>query len=216
VQNLLEHIQVIAICKPSSKYQSGEKTMELQKIHGLITNITQHYSAFAVDAEGQNTFITNNLARFLQLTVGDQVLMDVVPNHPDKAQTIPYRAVGCVKLKESLPEENPEQPEPEPDNGVLEQLLNEWTEIKQSPKEIMETVTKILSDADTYLINAEVIAAYREEQPDQADVSDKDINNACHRLFKQSKIAKAEVWSKPDQSKCSFNLWAFDATRFTL
>ena len=83
--------------------------MELQKIHGLITNITQHYSAFAVDAEGHNTFITNNLARFLQLTVGDQVLMDVVPNHPDKAQTIPYRAVGCVKLKESLPEEEPEQ-----------------------------------------------------------------------------------------------------------
>ena len=190
--------------------------MELQKIHGLITNITQHYSAFAVDAEGQNTFITNNLARFLQLTVGDQVMMDVVPNHPDKAQTIPYRAVGCVKLKESLPEENPEQPEPEQDNGVLEQLLKEWTELKQSPKEIMETVTKILSDADTYLINAEVIAAYREEQPDQADVSDKDINNACHRLFKQSKIAKAEVWSKPDQSKCSYNLWAFDASRFTL
>jgi len=190
--------------------------MELQKIHGLITNITQHYSAFAVDAEGQNTFITNNLARFLQLSVGDQVLMDVVPNHPDKAQTIPYRAVGCVKLKESLPEENPEQPEPEQDNGVLEQLLKEWTELKQSPKEIMGTVTKILSDADTYLINAEVIAAYREEQPDQADVSDKDINNACHRLFKQSKIAKAEVWSKPDQSKCSYNLWAFDASRFTL
>ena len=191
--------------------------MELQKIHGLITNITQHYSAFAVDAEGQNTFITNNLARFLQLTVGDQVLMDVVPNHPDKAQTIPYRAVGCVKLKESLPEENPEdEPEPEQDNGVLEQLLKEWTELKQSPKEIMGTVTKILSDADTYLINAEVIAAYREEQPYQTDVSDIDINNACHRLFKQSKIAKAEVWSKPDQSKCSFNLWAFDASRFTL
>ena len=116
--------------------------MELQKIHGLITNITQHYSAFAVDAEGQNTFITNNLARFLQLSVGDQVLMDVVPNHPDKAQTIPYRAVGCVKLKESLPEENPEQPEPEPDNGVLEQLLNEWTELKQSPKEIKKNRQK--------------------------------------------------------------------------
>jgi len=191
--------------------------MELQKIHGLITNITQHYSAFAVDAEGHNTFITNNLARFLQLTVGDQVLMDVVPNHPDKAQTIPYRAVGCVKLKESLPEENLEdEPEPEQDNGVLEQLLNEWTELKQSPKEIKKTVTKILSDADTYLITSEVVAAYREEQPDQTDVSDKDINNACYRLFKQSKIAKAEVWSKPDQSKCSFNLWAFDASRFTL
>ena len=191
--------------------------MELQKIHGLITNITQHYSAFAVNTEGQNTFITNNLARFLQLSVGDQVLMDVVPNHPDKAQTIPYRAVGCVKLKESLPEENLEdEPEPEPDNGVLEQLLNEWTELKQSPKEIKKTVTKILSDADTYLITSEVVAAYREEQPDQTDVSDKDINNACYRLFKQSKIAKAEVWSKPDQSKCSFNLWAFDASRFTL
>ena len=80
----------------------------------------------------------------------------------------------------------------------------------------MKTVTKILSDADTYLINAEVVAAYCEEQPDQKDVSDKDINNACHRLFKQSKIAKAEVWAKPDQSKCSYNLWAFDASRFTL
>ena len=205
-----------AVFTAPSSNQSGEKTMELQKIHGLITNITQHYSAFAVDAEGQNTFITNNLARFLQLSVGDQVLMEVVPNHPDKAQTIPYRAVGCVKLKESLPEEEPEQPEPEQDNGVLEQLLKEWTELKQSPKEIKKTVTKILSDADTYLINAEVIAAYREEQPDQEDVSDKDINNACHRLFKQSKIAKAEVWSKPDQSKCSYNLWAFDASRFTL
>lgn len=191
--------------------------MEIQKIHGLITNITQHYSAFAVDAEGQNAFITNNLARFLQLSVGDQVLMDVVPNHPDKAQAIPFRAVGCVKLKESLPEENLEdEPEPEPDNGVLEQLLKEWTELKQSPKEIKKTVTKILSDADTYLITSEVVAAYREEQPDQTDVSDKDINNACYRLFKQSKIARAEVWSKPDQSKCSFNLWAFDASRFTL
>mgnify|MGYP003124217931 CR=1 FL=1 len=205
-----------AVKLPPRQINQWEKIMELQKIHGLITNITQHYSAFAVDAEGQNTFITNNLARFLQLTVGDQVLMDVVPNHPDKAITIPYRAVGCVKLKESLPEEEPEQPEPEPDNGVLEQLLKEWTELKQSPQEIMKTVTKILSDADTYLINAEVVAAYREEQPDQKDVSDKDINNACHRLFKQSKIAKAEVWAKPDQSKCSYNLWAFDASRFTL
>jgi len=99
---------------------------------------------------------------------------------------------------------------------VLEQLLKEWTELKQSPQEIMKTVTKILSDADTYLITSEVIAAYREEQTDQTDVSNKDINNACHRLFKQSKIARAEVWAKPDQSKCSYNLWAFDASRFTL
>jgi len=192
--------------------------MELLKIHGLITNITQHYSAFAVDAEGQNTFITNNLARFLQLTVGDQVLMDVVPNHPDKAITIPYRAVGLVKIKECGPTAriSQDEPEPEPDNGVLEQLLKEWTELKQSPQEIMKTVTKILSDADTYLITSEVIAAYREEQTDQTDVSNKDINNACHRLFKQSKIARAEVWAKPDQSKCSYNLWAFDASRFTL
>jgi len=192
--------------------------MELLKIHGLITNITQHYSAFAVDAEGQNTFITNNLARFLQLTVGDQVLMDVVPNHPDKAETIPYRAVGCVKIKECGPTAriSQDEPEPETDNGVLDQLLKEWTELKQSPQEIMKTVTKILSDADTYLINAEVIAAYREERPDQTDVSNKDINNACHRLFKQAKIARAEVWAKPDQSKCSYNLWAYDASRFTL
>ena len=190
--------------------------MELQKIHGLITNITQHYSAFAVNTEGQNTFITNNLARFLQLSVGDQVLMDVVPNQPDKAQTIPYRAVGCVKLKECGPTARISQDEPEQDNGVLDQLLKEWTELKQSPKEIMETVTKILSDADTYLITSEVVAAYREEQPDQTDVSDKDINNACHRLFKQSKIAKAEVWGSPEQSKCSFNLWAHNVSRFTL
>ena len=105
--------------------------MELQKIHGLITNITQHYSAFAVDAEGQNTFITNNLARFLQLSVGDQVLMEVVPNHPDKAQTIPFRAVGCVKLKESLPEESPEQP----DHGVLTEIIERQ---KQTPQQIAE------------------------------------------------------------------------------
>jgi len=190
--------------------------MELLKIHGLITNITQHYSAFAVDAEGQNTFITNNLARFLQLSVGDQVLMDVVPNHPDKAETIPYRAVGCVKIKECGPTARISQDEPETDNGVLDQLLNEWTEQKQSPQEIMETIKFLLKAADTYLITSEVIAAYREEQPDQKDVSDKDINNACHRLFKQSKIARAEVWAKPDQSKCSYNLWAFDASRFTL
>jgi len=192
--------------------------MELLKIHGLITNITQHYSAFAVDAEGQNTFITNNLVRFLQLTVGDQVLMDVVPNHPDKAQTIPYRAVGLVKIKECGPTAriSQDEPEPETDNGVLDQLLNEWTEQKQSPQEIMETIKFLLKAADTYLINAEVIAAYRKEQPDQTDVSNKDINNACHRLFKQTKIARAEVWAKPDQLKCSYNLWAFDASRFTL
>jgi len=190
--------------------------MELLKIHGLITNITQHYSAFAVDAEGQNTFITNNLARFLQLTVGDQVLMDVVPNHPDKAQTIPYRAVGLVKIKECGPTARISQDEPETDNGVLDQLLNEWTEQKQNPQEIMETIKFLLKAADTYLITSEVVAAYREEHPDQTDVSNKDINNACHRLFKQSKIARAEVWAKPDQSKCSYNLWAFDASRFTL
>ena len=190
--------------------------MELLKIHGLITNITQHYSAFAVDAEGQNTFITNNLARFLQLTVGDQVLMDVVPNHPDKAQTIPYRAVGLVKIKECGPTARISQDEPETDNGVLDQLLNEWTEQKQNPQEIMETIKFLLKAADTYLITSEVVAAYREEQTDQTDVSNKDINNACHRLFKQSKIARAEVWAKPDQSKCSYNLWAFDASRFTL
>jgi len=190
--------------------------MELQKIHGLITNITQHYSAFAVDAEGQNIFITNNLARFLQLTVGDQVMMDVVPNHPDKAHTIPYRAVVCVKIKEYGPTVSISQDKPEPDNGVLEQLLKEWTELKQSPQEIMGTINLLLKDADTYLITSEVVAAYREDQPDQTDVSDKDINNACHRLFNQSKIARAEVWAKPDQSKCSYNLWAYDASRFTL
>jgi len=183
--------------------------MELQKIHGLITNITQHYSAFAVDAEGQNTFITNNLARFLQLSVGDQVLMEVVPNHPDKAQTIPYRAVGCVKLKESLPEEEPEKPE----HGVLTEIIERQ---KQSPQEIMGTIIALLKAADTYLITSEVISAYREDQPDQKSVSDKDINNACHRLFSQSKIARAEVWAGPNQSKCSYNLWANDASRFTL
>ena len=99
---------------------------------------------------------------------------------------------------------------------MLDQLLNEWTEQKQNPQEIMGTIKLLLKAADTYLITSEVVAAYREEQPDQTDVSNKDINNACHRLFKQAKIARAEVWAKPDQSKCSYNLWAFDASRFTL
>jgi len=183
--------------------------MELQKIHGLITNITQHYSAFAVDAEGQNTFITNNLARFLQLSVGDQVLMEVVPNHSDKAQTIPFRAVGCVKLKESLPEENPEQPE----HGVLTEIIERQ---KQTPQQIKEDLKAVLKAADTYLITSEVIAAYREDNPEHAATTDKDINNNLAKMHSKGKIAKAEVWGSPAQSKCSFNLWAHNVSRFTL
>ena len=54
------------------------------KIHALVTNITQHSSAFAINQEGDSIFITNNLSRFLSLKVGDTVFVEAVINHPDK------------------------------------------------------------------------------------------------------------------------------------
>jgi hypothetical protein len=182
------------------------------KIHALVTNITQHSSAFAINQEGDSIFITNNLSRFLSLKVGDTVFVEAVINHPDKRDTIKWRAVGCIK---SPPVIEPEEPDDEEEEalGILNKMIKD---AKPKPTDVQTAISYMLNNAETYLTSAEIIAGYREAQPSHNNtVSDKDINNAARRLFDQGSIAKAEVWARPDQRKASFNLWAISTDRFT-
>jgi hypothetical protein len=73
---------------------------------------------------------------------------------------------------------------------------------------------KSLDERIAEYIEGQTLYATTSEVADEFSVDTTIAGNALNRLFRQGKIARADVYSKPEQQRVSFCLWAKDAARF--
>ena len=76
------------------------------------------------------------------------------------------------------------------------------------------TPEKSLDDRIADYIEGQTLYATTSEVADEFSVDTTIAGNALNRLFRQGRVARADVFSKPDQQRASFCLWAKDVNSF--
>lgn len=161
--------------------------MEYEQIEALCTNVLDTKTAFAVRFDtGAQVFIPSTVADRVGLVPGDVVLVTVVPNRMQPERT-PWFAIRVDRTDVPKPEP---QPEPELElRGALE-----------------SQVVEFIAHQSLYATTAEIA--------EQVGIDTATASNTLNRLFRKGLVARAEVYSKPDQKRPSFCLWAKDTSRF--
>jgi hypothetical protein len=138
-----------------------------------------------------------NTAFALRADTGEQVFVPSAVAHAAQLQagdTVRATVVPNTHYPDKTPwfairieREAPEPEQAEPDN--LDQRIAEY-------------------------LDAQPAYATTSEVAEEFDVDTTAAGNALNRLFRQGRAARADVYSKPDQQRASFCLWAAHASRF--
>ena len=179
---------------------------ETQELHVLIESVSFKQNCFGVTQEGETVFIGNRIAAFLSLDIGDQVLAHVVPNYDNHSAKIDYRAVRCVKIKDtpsgSLPRED-------------DRVINATVVRKHTFSEIQANIINILIVQENYFTSGECDDAYYEAHPNQKErLHRSEIGNALTNAHKYGLVARAGVMASSVNEKASLVLWASEMNKF--
>lgn len=159
----------------------------------LITNIIESGTAFAVTADtGEQVFIPSAVMRASSAELFTEVTAVLVPNQ-FQADRTPWLA---AVIKSGDPAQAPAQaPAPVAAPAVPSGNMAE------RDQRILDAL-----EAFTYAVTAAIA--------DATGIDPKSANNSLNRLFAAGKIAKADVYGNPDQTRASFVLWASGVRRF--
>jgi hypothetical protein len=83
-----------------------------------------------------------------------------------------------------------------------------------APEPAPEPAVKPLDERIADYVEAQPLYATTAEIAEEFDVDTTTAGNALNRLFRLGRIVRADVYSKPDQQRASFCLWAASASRF--
>ena len=144
----------------------NERITEVKE--AVVEELVYSGSPFAVTLDGEGIFLNSRIVDKLKLKAGDSIQAYVVPNYPDKADQIRYRAMRVLVLNESNTME--------PDDSVhkyldvslahrIERLLKEedtlWTlteiceelaETEQNVYDTLETMSNVQSTRSYYIL----------------------------------------------------------------
>lgn len=152
----------------------------------FCTNMLDSNTAFGLRADtGEQVFIPANVACRAGIKVGDTLTATIIPNHRQPDKT-PWFAVFIDPVGPPL------LPAPK---------------LIVSPVSLDDRIFEhIAGNEHAYLTTAEIAEG--------VSVDTTAASNALNRLFKTGRVARADVHSKPDQTRPSFCLWARTAQRF--
>lgn len=150
-----------------------------------VINVLPSGTAFGVNSRGEGVFIPTSVANAAGVAIGDEVLAQLVPNARNPERT-PHMAI-FIAPKSAVPMQPPIQPEQPPQKKLTE-------------KEVYGVVE------DGYMTTSEIA--------DWLEVDVTTASNLLNELHKRGLLAKATVFSKPDQQRASFCLWAKDLSGF--
>jgi hypothetical protein len=170
---------------------SMNQTFRTQPMFVVIETLSYAGSAFGVNAQGEQVFINARIVEKCRLEEGMEVVARVLPNYEDKRNSIPWRA---MRVDQDPVDGEPVAPAPVP--AVAPQDL---------PANNDERVYNYIDDGG-YCTTADISEAL--------EMDSRTVNNSCNRLFNGGRIAKAEVFSGPNQTRASFLLWARSAKHF--
>jgi hypothetical protein len=172
------------------------QTFETQAMPAVIEVITYSNSAFGTNESGQQIFINSRIVERCSLKEGMEVIAHVIPNYEDKRHSIPWRAMR-VEAPRTIGISVEAAPMP---------TAQALTQPPSTPFQLDQEILALLDEEEGYMTTSEI-----------ADVLGRDtttISNSCRRLFANDQVARADVFSGPNQSRASVLLWARSVSRF--
>lgn len=154
----------------------------------LIDNITSVGSAFGATVEGEAVFINSRIVSALKIKPGDHVRAFVLPNYEDKRDRVRWRAIRVEVQGSVSDEEDPTSvgttTAGKPKDQRIMDLLDEHGPLRTS------ALARLLG------------------------IDSGEAGTLCHGLYAQGKIALADVYSSPANSRASHRVWAIDINDF--
>lgn len=166
----------------------------------VVESKTHAGSGFAVTDTGAAVFMSRRLIETMQLEEGDMVTAFCIPNYEDKRDVIPWRAIRVERNPVDI--EASRLVAPHEEGGLLDRIM-ELPDIQLPVDRKAADIDQMVKDR---LLETEGHWTTR-ELADDLGLDFKAVSNSCIRLFNKSRIAKADVFSGPDQSRASFTLW---------
>jgi hypothetical protein len=157
----------------------------MEQVKLFCTNVLSTHTAFAIRSDnGEQVFIPSYVAQAANLQPTDTVIAHVVPNTHHPEKT-PWFA---IRVDREVGVTLSSQPAPQPE------------------KTIDDRIAEYIDGQPLYATTAEVAEEF--------SIDTTLAGNALIRLFRQGRVVRAEVHSRPEQQRASFCLWAKDTARF--
>ena len=155
-------------------------SFQTHKMRVMIDDMSQAGSAFGSSENGDVVFFNLRLVERMALEIGDIVEAHVIPNYEDKRQDVPWRAIKVIR------------------DAPVEEVVT--TAIVRTATQLDEEIFNLLRASPSGLWSTAELAKESESEVQTA-------GNSCTRLFNAGRIATAEVYGSPNQSRSSFRLW---------
>jgi len=154
----------------------------------FVDDLTVSGSAFGATPDGEAVFINARVVNALKLSGGEHLRAMVVPNYEDKRDRVQWRTIRA-EVQETRPiTDAPRSEDPEPTAVPKDQqilnLLDEHGPLRTS------ILARLLG------------------------IDSGEAGALCHGLYAQGKIALADVYSSPSNSRASHRVWALDINEF--
>jgi hypothetical protein len=156
----------------------------------FVDDLTVSGSAFGATPDGEAVFINARVVNALKLSGGEHLRAMVVPNYEDKRDRVQWRTIRAEVQDPMAVTQEPMSEEPEPEPTVVpkdQQILNLLDEHGPLRTSILARLLGIDSG---------------------------EAGTLCHGLYAQGKIALADVYSSPSNSRASHRVWAIDINEF--
>ncbi len=154
----------------------------------FVDDLTVSGSAFGATPDGEAVFINARVVNALKLSGGEHLRAMVVPNYEDKRDRVQWRTIRAEVQDPMAVTREPMSEEPEPTVVPKDQqilnLLDEHGPLRTS------ILARLLG------------------------VDSGEAGTLCHGLYAQGKIALADVYSSPSNSRASHRVWAIDINEF--
>jgi hypothetical protein len=150
----------------------------------FIDEITAAGSAFGATAEGEAVFINARIVSAIKIKGGDHVRAMVLPNYEDKRDRVKWRAIRA-EIQGSTPEHGPVD--------ATDQVSKD------------QRVMRLLDDNGP--LRTSIVARL-------LGIDSGEAGTLCHGLYAQGKIALADVYSSPNNTRASHRVWAISIHDF--
>lgn len=146
----------------------------------FIDDVTPMGSAFGATPDGEAVFINARIVNAVKIKHGDHVRVLVLPNYEDKRERVRWRAVRAEVQGSAfeIPLEHPPEPQGKSKDQQILELLDEHGPMRTS------IIGRLLG------------------------VDSGEAGTLCHGLYAQGKIALADVYSSPNNTRASHRVWA--------
>lgn len=150
----------------------------------FIDEITAAGSAFGATPEGEAVFINARIVSAIKIKGGDHVRAIVLPNYEDKRDRVKWRAIRAEVQGSADDIQSPAENAGVAKDQQVLRLLDDNGPLRTS------TVARLLG------------------------VDSGEAGTLCHGLYAQGKIALADVYSSPNNTRASHRVWAISIHDF--